>query len=57
MSESNEPPPARAQGEKAPYEKPAIAWEEPLEVRPALMAACGKMIFGQSGDCDAAAAS
>ena len=56
MSESNEPPPARAQGEKAPYEKPAIAWEEPLEVRPNLMAACVK-ILGQSGECDAAAAS
>jgi hypothetical protein len=52
MSESNEPPPARPQGEKAPYEKPAIAWEEPLEVRPALMAGCIKM-SGQTGPCEA----
>jgi hypothetical protein len=52
MSESNElPPPAPAPGEKKPYEKPAIAWEEPLEVRPALMAGCIKL-EGQQGACE-----
>ena len=42
-------PAAQAQVGKKPYEKPAIAWEEPLEVRPSLMIACGKIIFQQSG--------
>lgn len=54
MSEPNPAPAspaAQAEGAKKPYEKPAIAWEEPLEVRPALMAACGKVIFAQPG-CD-----
>jgi hypothetical protein len=27
---------------KEPYQKPAIAWEEPLADRPNLMAACGQ---------------
>jgi hypothetical protein len=44
-------PPETAQA-REPYEKPAVAWEEPLEVRPALMAGCGKVSFGQPG-CDA----
>jgi len=38
---------------RQPYEKPAIAWEEGLEVRPNLMAGCGK-ISGQDAACDAA---
>jgi hypothetical protein len=54
MSEPSQAPPSSAAAEegKRPYEKPAVAWEEPLEVRPALMAACGKIIFNQPG-CDA----
>lgn len=54
MSEPNAAAPSSEKtGEgKEPYEKPAVAWEEPLEVRPALMAACGKVTFGQPG-CDA----
>jgi len=51
-SQASPSPLAPAEDAKKPYEKPAIAWEEPLEVRPALMAACGKIIFGQPG-CDA----
>ena len=43
---------AAAEEGKKPYEKPAVAWEEPLEVRPALMASCAKMGISQSG-CDA----
>jgi len=27
---------------RLPYEKPAVAWEQPLEAQPGLMAACGK---------------
>lgn len=42
----NARPPARA-----PYEKPALAWEEKLEARPSLMAACGQKPMG-GGDCD-----
>lgn len=58
MNEPNQarPSPAAAEEGKKPYEKPGIAWEEPLEVRPALMAVCNKIVFGQGG-CDAAAAS
>ena len=57
MTDANEPPPpARVQSERAPYEKPAIAWEESLDVRPGLMIACVKIAF-TSAECDAAAAS
>jgi hypothetical protein len=54
MSEPSQAPPSSAAAEegKKPYEKPGIAWEEPLEVRPALMASCAKMGISQSG-CDA----
>ena len=55
-SQASPPRPAQAEEGRKPYEKPAIAWEEPLEVRPALMAACGKIIFGQPG-CDSVQAS
>jgi len=33
---------ARPDG-RLPYEKPAVAWEQPLEVQPSLMAACAKV--------------
>jgi hypothetical protein len=59
MNEPNQARPssaAPAEEGKKPYEKPGIAWEEPLEVRPALMAVCSKIVFGQ-GTCDAATAS
>lgn len=55
MSEPSQAPPshpAPAEEGRKSYEKPAIAWEEPLEVRPALMAGCSKVVFGQGG-CDA----
>jgi hypothetical protein len=54
MSEPKPAAPASPEAAPArePYEKPAVAWEEPLEVRPALMVACGKVSFGQPG-CDA----
>jgi hypothetical protein len=28
---------------RLPYEKPAVAWEEPLEARPSLMGMCQKL--------------
>jgi hypothetical protein len=59
MNEPSQAPPstaAPAEEGKKTYEKPGIAWEEPLEVRPALMAVCGKVIFGQ-GSCDATSGS
>jgi hypothetical protein len=40
-----EPEPGRPDG-KRPYEKPAISWEQPLEIRPALVVACGKVAGG-----------
>jgi hypothetical protein len=48
----DEPAPAS----RRPYEKPAVAWEEGLEVRPNLMAGCGKLP-GESPACDAAVSS
>jgi hypothetical protein len=38
-------------GRKQPYQKPAVSWEEPLEVRPALTANCLK-ISGSGEPCD-----
>jgi hypothetical protein len=32
-----------APGARLPYEKPTIAWEQPLQVRPELMAGCSKV--------------
>jgi hypothetical protein len=32
----------RAEG-KLPYEKPAVAWEQPLESQPSLMSGCAKL--------------
>ena len=39
--------------EKKRYEKPAIVWEEELDVRKTLAVACGK-IAGRGGFCNAA---
>jgi hypothetical protein len=36
---------------RRPYEKPAIAWEEMLEVRKTLAVACAK-VAGRSGICN-----
>ena len=38
---------------RLPYEKPAIAWQEDLEVRPGLLAVCQKL-SGSGPDCDGA---
>ena len=38
---------------RLPYEKPAIAWQEALEVRPGLLAVCQKLAAA-GPDCDAA---
>ena len=40
---------ARPDG-RLPYEKPAVAWEQPLEVQPSLMSGCEKQ-GGGSGQC------
>jgi hypothetical protein len=37
---------------RLPYEKPAVAWEQPLEAQPSLMAGCQKQP-GAGGDCTA----
>ena len=41
---------------RLPYEKPAVAWEQPLEAQPSLMVGCGK-VAGSEGDCVSIAAS
>lgn len=41
---------------RRPYEKPAVAWEERLDERPGLIAACGKVVNAQAG-CEAIQAS
>jgi len=37
---------------RLPYEKPAVAWEQPLEAQPSLMAGCQKTPGG-GVDCTA----
>jgi hypothetical protein len=41
---------------REPYHTPAVAWEEPLDVRPGLMAACLKLA-GQGEPCDTTSSS
>jgi hypothetical protein len=31
---------------RLPYEKPAVAWEQPLEAQPSLMSGCQKLPAG-----------
>jgi len=53
MSEGKDPSAEPATGRKdgrLPYEKPAVAWEQPLEVQPSLMSGCEKQ-GGGSGQC------
>jgi len=45
MSEGRDPSADAAagrQGGRLPYEKPAVAWEQPLELQPSLMSGCEK---------------
>ncbi len=43
MSEGDHPEDGRrTRGERLPYEKPAILWEDELGTRPGLIAACNK---------------
>jgi hypothetical protein len=37
---------------RLPYEKPAVAWEQPLEAQPSLMSGCQKLP-AMGGDCTA----
>jgi hypothetical protein len=47
------PEAATPPGGRLPYEKPAVAWEQPLEAQPSLMAVCAKLP-GQDDPCIAA---
>jgi hypothetical protein len=45
MSEGRDPaaePAASDCDSRLPYEKPAVTWEQPLEVQPSLMSGCEK---------------
>ena len=45
MSEGRDPVAESAAGGqdgRLPYEKPAVTWEQPLEVQPSLMSGCEK---------------
>ena len=53
---SERTPSAGAEQERKPYQKPAILWEEELEVRKTLAVACAKTA-GRGGICNAAPAS
>jgi hypothetical protein len=46
-----EPTATRPDG-RLPYEKPAVAWEQPLETQPSLMSGCQKQPGG-APDCTA----
>jgi len=39
-------------GGRLPYEKPAVAWEQPLESQPSLMSGCSKVTAAEI-DCNA----
>lgn len=41
---------ATATGSRLPYEKPRVAWEQPLEAQPSLMSGCQKSPAGEA-DC------
>jgi hypothetical protein len=45
MSEGRDPaaePAAGRKDDRLPYDKPAVIWEQPLEVQPSLMSGCEK---------------
>ena len=44
-------PAGASSDDREPYTPPAIVWEEKLEARPNLMAACSQKPLG-GGDCD-----
>ena len=49
MSEGRDPsarPAGARTDDRMPYEKPAVAWEQPLEVQPSLMSGCEKQGAG-----------
>ena len=53
MTAQDEKPDGRGEtAKKLPYEAPAVAWQDALEVRPGLLAICQKLPGG-GGDCDA----
>jgi hypothetical protein len=59
MSEGKDPaaePLAGGKDARLPYEKPAVTWEQPLEVQPSLMSGCEKQ-GGASGVCSTGIAS
>jgi len=45
------PKPPEGATERQPYAKPGISWEEPLEDRPSLIAACAQRP-GEDASCD-----
>jgi hypothetical protein len=45
LSEGRDPvaePAVDGKDSRLPYEKPAVSWEQPLEVQPSLMSGCEK---------------
>jgi hypothetical protein len=44
-------------GNRRPFERPSITWEESMDVRPTLMAACAKIGGVGNLSCDASPAS
>lgn len=52
-AEESEGPGRATQPDREPYVKPTISWEEPLEDRPNLIAACAQR-NGEDVACDAA---
>jgi hypothetical protein len=45
-------PSGRRPDRRQPYEKPSVAWEQPLEAQPSLMSGCQKLPAG-GPDCTA----
>lgn len=53
MNDKLDPAEGSPREPRRPYDKPAIAWEEELDVRKTLAVACGKTA-GRGGLCNAA---
>jgi len=56
MDDGDKPAKEPSAGDRRPWQEPEISWEEAMDGRPTLMAACGKI--GLTGEpCDSSPAS
>jgi hypothetical protein len=51
LSDETGTPPEKSPPRRLPYERPSFSWEDALEIRPGLIAACNKAV-PITGGCD-----